>query len=146
MQKMISRLFYFLTNPSVKESVKFVSRKFHKKFHGCFKNLSMKFCCSMNLIAATLVEGGLVSQMKDNKETSVPFINNSWLFETPPNMFAPPYSCPPHVSPFHEGYESLPCQNFTWYASKSVFNRTFLKNCTGGLIIKGLKFMICSII
>ena len=28
----------------VKESVKCVSRKFHKKFQGCFKNLSIKFC------------------------------------------------------------------------------------------------------
>ena len=43
----------------VRESVKCVSRKFHKKFQGCFKNLSMK-CCSMNLIAATRAEGGLV--------------------------------------------------------------------------------------
>ena len=49
----------------VTESVKCVSRKFYKKFQGCFKNLSMKFVlqfrCSMNLIAATRAEGGLVS-------------------------------------------------------------------------------------
>ena len=48
----------------VKECVKCVSRKCHKKFQGCFKNLSMKFvlqfCFSMNLIAATRAEGGFV--------------------------------------------------------------------------------------
>ena len=47
-----------------KGSFNCVSRKFHKKCQGCFKNLSMKCCfvigCSMNLIAATREEGGLV--------------------------------------------------------------------------------------
>ena len=38
----------------VKASVKYFSRKFHKKFQGCYKNHSM------NLIAATRAEGGLV--------------------------------------------------------------------------------------
>ena len=45
------------------ESVKCVSRKFHKKFQGCIKNLLMKFLlqfCCMNLIAATRADGGLV--------------------------------------------------------------------------------------
>ena len=39
------------------------SRAFHKKFQGCSKNLSMKFCFAilcMNLITATQAEGGLV--------------------------------------------------------------------------------------
>ena len=50
-------------------SFKDVSRKiqeYHKKFQWCFKNLSIKFlwqfCCSMNLIAATQAEGGLVGK------------------------------------------------------------------------------------
>ena len=43
----------------VKESVKCVSRKFNKLFQGCFKNLSMKFCFSMNLISAIRAEGGM---------------------------------------------------------------------------------------
>ena len=32
-----------------KEHVKCVSRKFHKNFQGCFKNLSMKFCFAIML-------------------------------------------------------------------------------------------------
>ena len=55
---------FMMFQGSIKE-VKCVSRKCHKKFQGCLKNLSMKFClqfcCSMNLIAATRAEGGLVS-------------------------------------------------------------------------------------
>ena len=46
-----------------KACVKYFTRKSHKKFQGCFKNLSMKFCFAilcMNLIAATRAEGGLV--------------------------------------------------------------------------------------
>ena len=35
----------------VKESVKWVSRKFYKKFQGWFKNLSIKFCCCNFVVA-----------------------------------------------------------------------------------------------
>ena len=46
-----------------KESVKFVLRK----FQGCFKNVSMKFCSCMDLIAATRAEGGLVSLISNRR-------------------------------------------------------------------------------
>ena len=39
---------------------KCVSRKLEKKLQGRFKNVSMKFCSCMDLIAATRAEGGLV--------------------------------------------------------------------------------------
>ena len=43
------------------ESVKGFRENFKKKFQGCFKNVSMQFCC-MDLIAATRAEGGLVKK------------------------------------------------------------------------------------
>ena len=57
-----------------KASVKYFSRKFRKKFQGCFKNLSRKFCFAilcMNLIAATRAEGGLVRTFKSIWENPI---------------------------------------------------------------------------
>ena len=50
--KEISRVF--------KEVSSVFQENFKKKFQGCFKKVSMKFCARMYLIAATRAEGGLV--------------------------------------------------------------------------------------
>ena len=46
---------------SIKESVKCISRKFHKKLQRCFKNLSMKFFCHF-------VVAWISSQLPEQKE------------------------------------------------------------------------------
>ena len=51
----------------LKEVSSVFQENFKQKFHGCFKSVSMKFvlqfCSSMDLIAATRAEGGLVFTM-----------------------------------------------------------------------------------
>ena len=80
--KKVSRVF--------KESVRCVSRKFHKKSQGCFKNVSMKFCFSILLLhgshrsypsrrRACLLISDMIMLLYDYNDTNE-FINSYCLF------------------------------------------------------------------